>query len=79
VQSETAQPGGDAGAIESGMDRVAGPGMVEREGQQRFGRQAAAGPAQSDARWRQVPQVRERAGWRWLGFQDQDRDVFMMA
>ena len=50
--------------IEGGMNRVAGARMVQREFEQRSGRQAGAGPAEPDARRRQVAQIPQRTGRR---------------
>ena len=51
-----------AGDIEGGVNGVAGARMVEGKVEQRLGRQAGAGPAQPDARRRQIPQVAQRTG-----------------
>ena len=45
------------GHVEGGMDGVAGARMVQREFQQRLGRQACPGEAEPDPRRGQVPQI----------------------
>ena len=51
------RPAIDGRHIEGGMNGVAGARVIEREVEQRLGRQAGAGAAEPDARRRQVPQI----------------------
>ena len=61
------------------MHRVAGARVVEREGEQRVGRQAGAGPAEPDARRRQFPQSSSErdggAGVFMIGLLGRDRSL----
>ena len=63
-QAEAGQSGNQMRRIQSGVNGVARPRVVEREGKQRVGRQARAGTAEPDTRRRQLPQGFERAGRR---------------
>ena len=59
---DRAGPDDQRGNIEGGMNGVAGARMVEREVEQRLGRQAGAGAAKPDARRGQVPQIASASG-----------------
>ena len=50
LKPESAKAGGDRAPIESRMHGVAGARVVQRKGEQCFGRQAGAGAAKPDPR-----------------------------
>ena len=61
-QAELAQASQQCLRVKTRMNRIAGARMVEREGEQCFGRQPRAGAAERDAGRRQVPEIADRTG-----------------
>src|SRR6202035_5091549 len=64
LEAEIAEACDDGRCVEGGMNRVAGARVVEREVEQRLGRQAGAAAAEPDAGRREVPQIPKRPGRR---------------